>query len=263
MSSANNGDAIEDKLKEGEDRDDTLAKLGGVAVVLGLLAEVWLAFKFAKGVSVLEHWGPVVADVLVAAGVATEILFAARARSKAEARKLLSDSKVAEANERAAEANRKAEEAALELARFKAPRILNNEQLYRVADKLKPFAPLIFDASVNPGNPEYVHCLRSIEIALTVAGWKQAGWDGPGTRVNRQSVGLPAFGSNSSVSNVAISFLVDNDSPKTLISTAAAMALVDALFVEGIVAEARPTMERDESGAQKPRPIHIAVGTKT
>jgi hypothetical protein len=208
MSSADNGDAIEDKLKEGEDRDDTLAKLGGVAVVLGLLAEVWLAFKFAKGVSVLEQWGPVVADVLVAAGVATEILFAARARSKAEARKLLSDSKVAEANERAAEANRKAEEAALELAKFKAPRIFSNEQLYRVAGNLKQFAPLIFDASVNPGNPEFVHCLRSIELALMVAGWKQVDWEGAGPKISRQSVGLPAIGSNSSVSNVAIFFLV-------------------------------------------------------
>jgi hypothetical protein len=174
-----------------------------------------------------------------------------------------SDEKVSEANERAAEANQKAQEAALELARFKAPRILNNEQLYRMADKLKPFAPLIFDASVNPGNPEYVHCLRSIEIALMVAGWKQVDWDGPGTRENRQSVGLPAFGSNSSVSNVAISFLVGNDSPKTLVATAAAMALVNALLVEGIVSEARPMMESDEFGAPKPKPIHIAVGTKT
>jgi cell division septum initiation protein DivIVA len=104
MSSANNGDAVEDELKEGEDRDDTLAKLGGVAVVLGLLAEVWLAFKFAKGVSILEEWGPIVADALVALGVTTEILFAARARSKAEARKLLSDAKVAEAQKTAADA---------------------------------------------------------------------------------------------------------------------------------------------------------------
>jgi hypothetical protein len=164
---------------------------------------------------------------IVALGVACEVGLAAKARSKTAILKIISDEKVAGADERAAEATKKANEAALELERLRCPRILNNEQLYRVAGKLKPFASLIFNASVNPGNPEFVHCLRSIEIALMVAGWKQVDWDGPGTKVNRQSVGLPAFGSNSSVSNVAIFFLVDEDSPKTLVATAVAMSLVN------------------------------------
>jgi len=46
----------------------------------------------------------VFADVLIAVGVASEVLFAARARSKTEALKLLSDQKVADAKTTAAQA---------------------------------------------------------------------------------------------------------------------------------------------------------------
>jgi hypothetical protein len=40
---------------------------------------------------------------------------------------------------RTAEANQKAQEAALELAKFREPRLLTQEQMYRIAEKLKAY----------------------------------------------------------------------------------------------------------------------------
>jgi hypothetical protein len=112
MSSADSGDSRERELKKAESRYDELAKFGGIAVVLGLLIEVVLTVRFPKGVTYLERWGPVFADALIALGVTGEVIFAARARSKAEALKVISDQKVVGANTAAAQAHERA--AALE-----------------------------------------------------------------------------------------------------------------------------------------------------
>jgi hypothetical protein len=181
MSSADNGDAVEEELKEGEDRDDSLAKLGGVAVVLGLLAEVWLAFKFAKGVSILEEWGPIVADALVALGVTTEILFASRARSKAEARKLLSDAKVAEAQKTAADAVERAailekeaaeaRERTAEIEKLTAWRRITPEQYSSITKAIRDITPeidLIVECEYS--DPESFLYARQIAWAFEQAG---------------------------------------------------------------------------------------------
>lgn len=83
MSSANGVDD-EGELRKAEARYERLAMWGGAAVVFGLVMEVTLTAAFAKGQSFIEEWGPVFADALIAVGVASEVLFAARARSKAE-----------------------------------------------------------------------------------------------------------------------------------------------------------------------------------
>jgi hypothetical protein len=74
MSSAN--DEGDDELREGMAKSKARAQWGGAAVVFGLVIEVVLAAAYPNG--------PVFADALVALGVASEILFAAKARSKSE-----------------------------------------------------------------------------------------------------------------------------------------------------------------------------------
>jgi hypothetical protein len=123
----------EDNLRRGEERDETRAVWGGAAVIFGLLLEVAYAIAYSKGQSIVEEWGPVFADAFVALGVATEVLYAARARSKAAAIKRRSDEKIAAANERAAEALQKAEEeshARVKLEMNLQPRSVSPEQFH-------------------------------------------------------------------------------------------------------------------------------------
>jgi hypothetical protein len=93
MSNADERDG-ENELRKAESRDESIAMWGGAVVVFGLVVEVVLTFAFAKGQSIIEEWGPVAADALIALGVACELGFAARARSKTEALKLLSDARL-------------------------------------------------------------------------------------------------------------------------------------------------------------------------
>jgi hypothetical protein len=101
------------------------AELAGIAVVLGLLLEVFLAFKFRTHKSPLEEWGPLLADALIAAGVFLELYFGRKASNE-------SDQRVAAANERAA----KAELAAQELRGRFAWRAINAEQKTKLREML-------------------------------------------------------------------------------------------------------------------------------
>jgi hypothetical protein len=105
MSSAN--DDGDDELKDAVSKNETLAEWGGVAVVFGLVVEVALTAAYRHG-SIIEAWGPVFADALIALGVAAEILFARKARSKAEVLQRRSDDRVAEAKMTAAQAHERA-----------------------------------------------------------------------------------------------------------------------------------------------------------
>jgi hypothetical protein len=251
--------ANDEALEESIESCETWEWYGGGLVVIGVFAAVAIAAWHPLYNSWLEQWGSAISDSLVAVGVVVEIRFGQMAGLRHNELRRRSDEKVSEANERAAEAIKKANEAALELERLRSPRSLNRDQLYRAVDKLKQFAPMPFDASVNPGNPEFVSCLRCIEVMLMLADWKQVDWNGSGMSMGRESTGLPRYGMASSVSNVSVFFLVEEDSSMMV----AASALADALKAEGIVAEARPVSAIDDFGIPKPKLIHIAVGTKT
>lgn len=110
---------------------ETWAKWCGAAVVLGLIIEVALAAKHPPFDSFVGIWGSVIADRLVALGVFGELLFSAmgskrhgelQRRSKLIVAELNTQARTA--NARASEANQKAQEAILELAKFRAPRVL-------------------------------------------------------------------------------------------------------------------------------------------
>ena len=70
------GNKNEDQLKRGESAFEHAARWGGAAIVFGLLVEVWLSITFSPPEStLLQVWGPVFADSLIALGVFFEVLF--------------------------------------------------------------------------------------------------------------------------------------------------------------------------------------------
>lgn len=84
-------------------------------VVLGLVLEVALAAGISDS-AIVNKWGLVGSDALVALGVAGEILFSRKARILSEERQQLSNKQVAAANERASIADARVQEAKVELA---------------------------------------------------------------------------------------------------------------------------------------------------
>jgi hypothetical protein len=105
---------------------------------------------------------------------------AAEAEAKAEGFRL----NIAEANQQAEEAKDRAAQASLELAKFKAPRILTLEQQGRISEKLKPFAGKQFDVALTT-DPETQDLLLQIETALKAAGWIEIDWTGAAVTFNR------------------------------------------------------------------------------
>lgn len=161
------------------------------------------------------------------------------------------ESQTATANERAAVAELQAAQARLELQNFKAPRTLNQVQLARVAEKLKPFAGTVYDAGIGPkGDPEPLYILRSIHAALSSAAWDQIPWTGGGdtyTELGMETVGLTM------VTNV----IIDVHPGKWHKFGPAAVALAEALAAEGIDAIADSTPTSMDSDA-----IHVRIGRK-
>lgn len=162
MSSANDED---DNLRRGEERDETRAVWGGAAVIFGLVLEVGYTIAYAKGQSILEEWGPVLADAFVALGVATEVLYAARARSKAATIKRRSDEKIAAANERA-------ENAQLETARLKAQ--FSWRGLGTQADKLQELllkSPGKVSIEYVEADPDSMSLAKQFVTAIRFSNW--------------------------------------------------------------------------------------------
>jgi hypothetical protein len=105
----------------------------------------------------------------------------------------LTEESLAEANRRIAEANAQAEqargaaaeanaralEAQLALEKFKQPRLLSENKMREMADKLNHFAGTRFDASASAGDTEAVIFLSHIAATLEMAGWKWIEWNPP------------------------------------------------------------------------------------
>jgi hypothetical protein len=100
--------ATDDELRESVESCELAALCGGVAVVAGLVIEVVLALRHAPFDSFEGTWGAVVADSLVALGVANEILFSRLGFSRQYELQRRSDEKVAEAKTTAAHAKERA-----------------------------------------------------------------------------------------------------------------------------------------------------------
>jgi hypothetical protein len=122
--------------------------------------------------------------------------------------------------------------------------------VYRIAEKLKPYAGTQFAGATSGRDPEFLTFLQFIENSLMLADWQEINWHiSQGiTRV----AGRTTIGVDVSVSNVLITF------PMSAQGGAMAMAgaaLADGLSVEGFVAKAG--LDARNTGA-----IHLMIGPK-
>ncbi|MEH2501406.1 hypothetical protein V1290_000217 [Bradyrhizobium sp. AZCC 1578] len=97
----------------------------------------------------------------------------------ARAKLAIAEEGIAKANESAAQANARAAEAQLALEKLKAPRLLSDEQMSRLVEKLKKFGGTKFDAAAIPGDPEAIIFLSHITATLERAGWVWVDWAAP------------------------------------------------------------------------------------
>jgi hypothetical protein len=159
----------------------------------------------------------------------------------------------ADANGRAAEATQRAAEATLELAKFKAPRMLTEAQQAAVTEALRRFSGTRYDAGIGPmGDPEPLYLLRSIAASLADAGWMQVSWTGDPAAMTYDEHPLARIGLTT-VTNV----IVDVHPEYWGKLGPAAEALAEALKAQGIVAiaDSKPTTVHTEV-------IHLRIGRK-
>ncbi len=166
----------EDQLRDYISLNDSLAEYGAMAIVVGLVIEIFLAVVFRSGKTFIENWAPVIADGLIALGVYSEIHFGRKSTASRKELQDRSDEKVAELNERAAEADRKAKEAELALIEFRKPRGITPDQRTSIAEKLKSFAGTQFDTGLSGGSGEQADLLWQLAPAITDAGWSHMPW---------------------------------------------------------------------------------------
>lgn len=163
---------------------------------------------------------------------------------------------IAEANARAAEANQKAKEAALELEKFRTPRVRQLEtgsNIEILTKALSPFAGTKFDVGHEKVGREQWDFLWVLEPVLIKAGWTHENWVGGEIFMKNGWPGGHIYGV-ANVSNVSIE--VFPDCPPAL--TAAALALTEALKSIGVDA----AIGGFNNSSQNPDTVHILVGNK-
>jgi hypothetical protein len=209
---------------------------------LELIVKVALWIAFAAG-------GIAAVSAFIAGYVGYELTDAVQ--KEADLRIVEAQSRGEEAKARAAVAEQKAAEAQLALEKFKAPRILNQDQQARIAEKLKPFAGAAYDTGMGPkGDPESLYILRSIHAALLLANWNHIAWTGGGETYTEPE--MPPIGLTT-VTNV----IVDVHPDRWEKLGPAATALAAALAAEGIdaIADSKSTSVNSDA-------IHIRIGRK-
>jgi hypothetical protein len=159
-----------DELSKVVEHHERLIGQGQVMLVLGLLVELLIAFYYLHGKTVVERWGPFIADVLVFGGVFIEVH---AGRKSGDARAELqrrSEEKAAEFNLLAAQANERAKNAEVELVKLQAqlaPRELTKAQYDRL-QKLKGIVSAI--NITTPSDQDAVQYAAQIAHALGDAG---------------------------------------------------------------------------------------------
>jgi hypothetical protein len=187
----------------------------------------------------------------VAVGVAT---YAVVQLQRAEVR--AANLKVAQAAEAAAKATEHAAEASLALEKFKAPRQLSDEQVARIAEKLKSFQ-VGFDVAILDSDPEVDMIARQIIAALVAAGWKQSDWkikEG----IHFHSSGR--FGKDTPLIGIVHAIGVDLQAHEESVATLGppTNALVAALESESIKASTHLLTVENAN----PKLLHVLIGRK-
>ena len=140
---------------------------------------------------------------------------------------------------------------AMELTKLKTPRALNQDQQWRIAEKLKPFAGTPYSLALQPDR-ESVGLMDQLIATLTSAGWIRHPWQGGG-RIN-----FKRSGQQDIIAGVAIFNGVRIQIAKAKVPEwgQAVLALRDALMSEGVEVAAKVSPNaRDDA-------IHIGIGNK-
>jgi hypothetical protein len=144
----------------------------------------------------------------------------------------------------------------LELAKFKAPRILSTAQQGKITEAIRTFSGKQFDVALNT-EPEPQFLLPQIEDALKAGGWVEIDWKGNGggdaeinfVRGGRTTAGIV-------IASGVIIQMRHEDLPELW---QAAQALASALNAEGIAAKAEPGLGFPNTNIKT---IHVMVGKK-
>jgi len=184
---------------------------------------------------------------------------AAAAEDALEKFKLITEQKISESNARA-------EEAKLALEKYRAPRVLTNDGMNRVCEKIKKYAGSRFDLTVPVNMEEGSDLAVAIPVALNKAGW--IGVPIPGAETPPNSLTSPShgIGTTQGVFGVAIGLEAADLSYRTIKK---ADDLVRALKDEGISAfidaERLPPMTAPVQIMPIPADnpiIHVRIGNK-
>jgi len=159
----------------------------------------------------------------------------------------------AEANKIAAEATERANNAALELAKYRAPRRIAESQIEKLASKLLAFGGIEFEIGVPNGNREAEILAEQIERVLLAAAWKPVDWKGGVLLMGRGDRNKWGY-----ISANGIVILFD-PSEKTLLEKPAE-TLAALLAKEGFASVFGP---RESEGADRERILRVLVGQKT
>jgi hypothetical protein len=198
-----------ERLKTEFSRRRDRVKIGARILFLGLGLEIIVLLAFAKDKPWCETASFILSVIVVIVGIWIENVAGDQAEdvgvelqrlsdeeiARSTARSDEANQKAADAEARASEANQKAEEARLELAKYRASRVLTTEQIDRIAGKLRQFPSTRYDAAISAKEPEIIELFESIHAALEKAKWAGYPW---GAKSQREmccgmsiGVGLP------------------------------------------------------------------------
>lgn len=186
----------------------------------------------------IEHWSFLAVVVFLAIEFAA-LKFAAPYREKLENAR---EERIAAANERAAKSE-------LELARYRAPREISDEQKAKIIEAIKPFAGAKFDMT-SQQDFEPLNLRRRLEGILIEAGWEQIDWAGMGFGFTE---GGKQFGTNTAA-GVLVTILPE----EVPALSPAVLALINSLVDCDITAAG----QAGPANASNAGTIHLHVGRK-
>ena len=211
--------------------------------------DMWPSLEAATTVSDIANFA-LIGSLVV--GVVSTVLIVWMANVKEshwEANRTGARERIAVLDVAVAEANARANEAALELAKFKAPRTITPEHLAAIADASRPSSGVPYDFSIEVSQ-ECIDLMEQIASALNTAGWTRRPFEAV---VQYNHPGAPPAGISASTG-----VTIQISSEKTEDWGAAVVALKDALAAAGIAVAAKQV----DDGTEKPNAIHIYIGKK-
>lgn len=142
-----------------------------LAILAGIILELIILFVFAHEISKWEKTALVLANILIATGLAAEYWYGGKGAEAAAELQRISDAKLSEALNRAATAQE-------ELTKFRTPRskLLTPEVRKLITQKLEPFSGTVYDIAHERIDREQWDFMWWLEPAIRNAGWKQIDW---------------------------------------------------------------------------------------